>query len=57
MWWGAGVTALALLVWGLARRRRHRLERWLVYTTGGVVVLAALFFFFGALSPLLPASF
>ena len=41
----------------LARRRRSRPQRWIVYTVGGALSLVALFFFFGAVSPLLPASF
>jgi sortase A len=45
------------LVFVIARRRRHRLQRWLVYATGGAISLVVLFFFFGAVSPLLPASF
>jgi sortase A len=40
-----------------ARRRRSRPQRWIVYTVGGALSLVALFFFFGAVSPLLPASF
>ena len=32
-------------------------QRWSVYTVGGVVSVVVLFFFFGAVSPLLPASF
>ena len=41
----------------VARGRRRRVRRWGVYAVGGVASLAALFFFFGAVSPLLPASF
>jgi sortase A len=41
----------------VAHRRRRRVGRWAVYSVGGVASLAALFVFFGALSPLLPASF
>ena len=41
----------------LARGRRRRVRRWGVYGVGGIASLAALFFFFGAVSPLLPASF
>ena len=42
------------MIWLVGRRTRHR---WAVYGAGAVVLLVALFFFFGALSPLLPASF
>ena len=45
---GAGVGYAA---W---RNRRHR---WLIYGGGAVGLLAILWFFFGAISPLLPASF
>jgi sortase A len=41
----------------VARRRRRWTQRWLVYAVGGAASLVALFFFFGAVSPLLPASF
>ena len=41
----------------VARRRRSRSQRWIAYTAGGALSLVALFFFFGAVSPLLPASF
>jgi sortase A len=41
----------------VARRRRSRSQRFIVYGVGGAVSLVVLFFFFGALSPLLPASF
>ncbi|HXQ44761.1 MAG TPA: class E sortase [Acidimicrobiales bacterium] len=53
--WGCGVLAVGAAVWLLARRRRR--GRWLVYGAGGAGVLVVLFFFFGAVSPLLPASF
>jgi sortase A len=56
VWWGAGVLLAGLAVW-LAARRRTRGARWLFYGTGTVGVLVVLFFFFGAVSPLLPASF
>jgi sortase A len=44
-------------VFVVARRGRTRSRRWIVYGVGGVLSLVALFFFFGAVSPLLPASF
>jgi sortase A len=56
LWWGCAVVAAAVLVGMVARRRRRR-GRLLVYGVGTVGVLAVLFFFFGAVSPLLPASF
>ncbi len=52
------LTALVIsAVFLVARRRRTRAQRWSVYAVGGVVSLVVLFFFFGAVSPLLPASF
>jgi sortase A len=56
LWWGGGVLLAGLAVWMVARRRQ-RGTRWLVYGAGTVGVLVVLFFFFGAVSPLLPASF
>jgi sortase A len=44
-------------VFFVAHRRRRRALRWGVYAVGGAASLVALFFFFGALSPLIPASF
>jgi sortase A len=55
LWWGGAVVAAALAVWMVARRQRR--YRWLAYGAGGAGVLVVLFFFFGAVSPLLPASF
>jgi sortase A len=46
-----------ILVFFVARQRRSRARRWMVYAVGGAVSLVVLFFFFGAVSPLLPASF
>ncbi|HVA02322.1 MAG TPA: class E sortase [Acidimicrobiales bacterium] len=51
----SGVVITAVFV--MARRRRARSARWIVYGFGGAVSLVTLFFFFGAVSPLLPASF
>jgi len=52
------LTALVITaVFLVARRRRTRAQRWSVYAVGGAVSLVVLFFFFGAVSPLLPASF
>jgi sortase A len=36
---------------------RYRRRRWVIYAVGTVGMLAILWFFFGAISPLLPASF
>jgi sortase A len=55
-WWGLLTLAVAVAS-GLLARRRSRLVRRLVYVVGGVLSLGAMFFFFGAVSPLLPASF
>ena len=55
LWWGCAVVGTGVAGWLFARRRRR--ARWLFYGTGGAGVLVVLFFFFGALSPLLPASF
>ncbi len=55
LWWGAAVLVAGSAVWLLARGRRR--GRRLVYGTGTLGVLVVLFFFFGAVSPLLPASF
>ncbi len=52
--WGLAVAGAGVVLWLIARRvRRH----WLAYLAGTPVVLVLLFFFFGALRPLLPASF
>ena len=50
-------TLVITLVLVVARRRRSRPQRWIVYGVGGAISLVVLFFFFGAVSPLLPASF
>ena len=51
---------LAAVIFGVtlvAAHRRRRPVRFAVYGVGGAASLVALFFFFGAVSPLLPASF
>jgi sortase A len=55
--WGVLSAAVVAAVFVVARRRRGRAWRGGVYALGGAASLVALFFFFGALSPLLPASF
>jgi len=57
LWWGLPTALLALAVWLAARRRRRPGARLALYAVGGAGVLVLLFFFFGAVSPLLPASF
>ncbi len=57
MAWGAACLAvLALTVWGV-RRLRPRRRPWPAYGLGAAAFLAVLFGFFGAVTPLLPASF
>ena len=56
LWLGL-LTLAAAIATGVVGHRRRRLWRWLVYVTGGALSLLAMFFFFGAVSPLLPASF
>jgi sortase A len=53
--WGF-VTALAITAIFLAAWHFRR-QRWLIYGVGAVGTLVLLWFFFGAISPLLPASF
>ena len=53
---GALTAAIFGIMLAVAHRRR-RPVRWAVYAVGGAASLVALFFFFGAVSPLLPASF
>ena len=36
---------------------RYRRQRWVIYGVGALGTLVLLWFFFGAISPLLPASF
>ncbi len=57
LWWGCALVVAAAVVRLVARRRSRALSRWLLYGAGGAGVLVVLFFFFGAVSPLLPASF
>jgi sortase A len=45
------VTGIFLAAW------RFRRQRWLIYGVGAVGTLVVLWFFFGAITPLLPASF
>lgn len=52
--WGAGLAALAVVLWALAQRTKHR---WLTYLAGAPVVLVLLYFFFAAVTPHLPATF
>ena len=54
--WGAAVAAIVTAVWVLALRTTGR-RRTLVVTVGTVVWLVVVFVFFGALAPLLPASY
>ncbi len=53
--WGALVLILGAGTFYAAWRFRH--QRWLIYGGGALGVLVLLWFFFGAISPLLPASF
>jgi len=54
--WGAVVAALAVAVWVLVLRSHGR-RRIAVAVGGTLVWLAVVYLFFGALAPLLPASF
>jgi sortase A len=55
LFWGfvtaAVITGIFLAAW------RFRRQRWIIYGVGAVGTLVLLWFFFGAVSPLLPASF
>jgi sortase A len=53
--WGALIVAVGVVVLLLAHRFRR--GRWPIYLTGTAGLLVLLYLFFGALSPLLPASF
>ncbi len=55
LFWGFVTLAVGVAIfYGAYRFRRHR---WAIYGVGAVGVLVLLWFFFGAISPLLPASF
>lgn len=54
--WGLVVAAVATAVWALALRSGGR-RRWAVAVGGTVVWLIVVYLFFGALAPLLPASY
>jgi len=53
--WGAALLVVGIVVFVAVQRLR--INRWLAYGGGVVVALVLLWFFFGAISPLLPASF
>jgi sortase A len=57
LWWGLAVLFSTLAGWRASTRVATRSARWVVYGVSGVAGLVLLFFFFGAVSPLLPASF
>ena len=55
LFWGALVlVVLGSILYGAWRFRR---QRWMIWGVGTVGILVLLWFFFGAISPLLPASF
>ncbi len=54
--WGLVLVAVATALWALARHRSRR-ARLTIYGAGAVIGLVVLFFFYGAVTPLLPASF
>jgi sortase A len=53
--WGAVTLIAGIAVLLVARRFRH--QRWLIWIGGSAGILVLLYVFFGAISPLLPASF
>ncbi|HUA96137.1 MAG TPA: class E sortase [Acidimicrobiales bacterium] len=58
LWLGLLSAVVMAVAFAWSRRYRRRpVQRWAVYAVGGAASLVALFFFFGAVSPLLPASF
>ena len=52
-----GIVALVLGALTLLAGRRFRGQRWLAWVVGTAGILVLLYFFFGAVSPLLPASY
>jgi hypothetical protein len=52
-----GFLVLVLLGSVLYTAWRFRKQRWMIWGVGTVGMLILLWFFFGAISPLLPASF
>jgi sortase A len=52
--WGCAVLLAGVVVWLVARRRRHP---WLLYAAGTPALLVLLYFFFTSVTPHLPASF
>ncbi len=55
LFWGLLGVALGVVVFYSASRLRR--QRWFIYSGGVLVGLVLLWFFFGAVSPLLPASY
>jgi sortase A len=55
LFWGFATLAVGAAVFYAAHRFRSR--RWIIYVVGAAGALVLLWFFFGAVSPLLPASF
>jgi sortase A len=55
LFWGFVTLAVGVGVFYGAYRFRR--QRWMIYVVGAAGVLVLLWFFFGAVSPLLPASF
>ena len=55
LFWGFVAVVVGAGILYLAHRYRRR--RWVIYGVGVVGMLLLLWFFFGAISPLLPASF
>jgi len=55
LFWGFVIVALGAGI--LYAAYRFRRQRWVIYGVGAAGVLVLLWFFFGAVSPLLPASF
>jgi sortase A len=53
--WGAGVAAFGAII--LLAAHRFRRQRWMIWAPGLAGTLVLLYAFFGAISPLLPASF